>query len=485
MTNTLCKGIRKDGSPCRGQGLDQYDGLCIAHGPAPDQAFEWRSQGGKNSATAARLDKRIPERLKDMLDILDDGMQQVVEGSLSPARFTAVCRGVKMKLDVYGLADRDMDLIRAEEIQAAAAAYLDANANIDLLEAADDMAARQDRYRAEALVDQDYAEVKEPLKPGQPPQIVLNDKGRRRFGYRTVDDTQRLLNEVEDELTEYDPRQSDLSEIAAQLQTMQQDVEETLSALARDDVAPFDPLTRRAVTELPAGVQTRSRLDRLIHDEVKPRERLQEQLSTIKQLMRQVEELAQAEDAKQEPEEAETCAQEPEEAETCAQEPEEAETCAQEPEEAETYGQEPEEAETCAQEPEEAETYGQEPEEAETCAQEPEEAETCAQEPEEAETCAQELEETETYAQEPEETATYGPEQEVVAAYGQEPEEAESCGPEPEESETSGQEPQETETCRQEPEEAQQGSEKLQYFKESLQASGIPIESVPAQYRWQ
>ena len=69
----LCKSIRKDGSPCQGHGLEQFDGYCIAHGPA-DKVRQWRSRGGKNSATAARLDKRIPDRLKNMMDMLEDGM---------------------------------------------------------------------------------------------------------------------------------------------------------------------------------------------------------------------------------------------------------------------------------------------------------------------------------------------------------------------------------------------------------------------------
>ncbi len=316
MSKKLCKGIRKDGSPCRGLALKQYNGLCIAHGPTPDQAHQWRSLGGKNSATAARLDKRIPERLKDMLDILDDGMKQVIDGSLSPARYAAVCRGVKMKLDVYSQADKDMDLIRAEEIQAAAAEFLGLHGNLDVLEAADDMAARQDKHRREALVEQDFAEVKEPFKPDQPSEIFLNDKGRRRFGYHNLKMNQQFLNEIDDELTEYDPHRSDLSEITGLLEDLQEEVEDTLSALAHNDVAPFDPLTGQSITELPSGVQTRSRLDRLVHDEVKPQERLEEQLSMIKRLMRNAEELARNEDGKKELEEVEeNPKQEPEEAE--------------------------------------------------------------------------------------------------------------------------------------------------------------------------
>ena len=316
MSKKLCKGIRKDGSPCQGNGLDQYNGYCIAHGPTPEQSFQWRSEGGKNSATAARLDKRIPERFKDLHDLLKKGLIQVMEGELSPARYAAICRGVKMILELYRQADQEMDLIRAEEIQAAAAEFLGLHGNLDILEAADDMAARQDKHRREALVEQDFAEVKEPFKPDQPSEIFLNDKGRRRFGYHNLKMNQQFLNEIDDELTEYDPHRSDLSEITGLLEDLQEDVENTLSALAHDDVAPFDPLTGQSITELPSGVQTRSRLDRLVHDEVKPQERLEEQLSMIKRLMRNAEELARDEDGKKELEEVEESGkQEPEEVE--------------------------------------------------------------------------------------------------------------------------------------------------------------------------
>ena len=53
MASTPCKGLKKDGTPCRGNGLDQLDGYCIAHAPA-DKALQWRSRGGKASS-ASRL----------------------------------------------------------------------------------------------------------------------------------------------------------------------------------------------------------------------------------------------------------------------------------------------------------------------------------------------------------------------------------------------------------------------------------------------
>lgn len=98
MAKTRCKGTGKDGQPCRRRGLDKYNGYCAAHG-----------------APAARLDRRMPEPYKEMQDIILDCMNKVADGSLSPARCQAVCRGVNLKLDIYRLANETMDAIRREE----------------------------------------------------------------------------------------------------------------------------------------------------------------------------------------------------------------------------------------------------------------------------------------------------------------------------------------------------------------------------------
>ncbi len=301
MSKNLCKSVRKDGSPCQGRGLKKYDGLCIAHGPAPDQVHEWRSLGGKNSATAARLDKRIPERLKDMIDLLDDGMKRVMDGTLSPARYAAVCRGVKLKLDVYRQADQDMDFIRTEETFAAAAKFAGAHGDPDILEAADTITAKQDRYRAESLVDQGFAEFTKPSNPDEPPAVVLNDKGRRRFGYHDLDFTQQLLIEVNDQLDDFDGQQAALTvlpETTDLLETMKERVEETQSRLAGGTAAPFDPLTGQPINKRPARVKVNSSRSRYSRCDEAPPEVLAEQLSKIKELMRKTEELYEDEDFK-------------------------------------------------------------------------------------------------------------------------------------------------------------------------------------------
>ena len=300
MSKTLCKSFRKDGSPCQGQGLKQFDGYCIAHGPA-DKVRQWRSRGGKNSATAARLDKRMPARLKQAIDLVHDSMIRVVEGTLSPAACNAACRCAKTLVDLHRRADEEMDLIHSEETQAAAAELAGAPAKPDVLEAVDAITAQQDQHRAESLVAQGFAEFTKPSNPKVPPEMVLNDKGRRRFGYHDLDFTQRSLIEVEDQLDEYECDQSDppdIPEITEQLETMKKDVEETQSRLAGDSEAPFDPLTGQAITALPARVKANAGRSLFNRCDEAPQEVMAQQLSKIKQLMRQAEELSEDEDYK-------------------------------------------------------------------------------------------------------------------------------------------------------------------------------------------
>ena len=129
MTKITCKSAKQDGSPCKGLGLGQFDGYCIAHGLA-DQTREWRVRGGKASATpatASRADKRIPERLQGVINALTEGMTAVREGTLSPAAFKAMCRGAEIMVDLdrhaakYGwpqLLDHEMGKIRCVQTDA-------------------------------------------------------------------------------------------------------------------------------------------------------------------------------------------------------------------------------------------------------------------------------------------------------------------------------------------------------------------------------
>ena len=121
MSATPCKGVKKDGTPCRGNGLEQLDGYCLAHGPT-ELTRGWRVRGGENSSTAARADKRLPERYRDVINIVVQGIDDVKEGIMTPAALTAISRAAKALLDLNRAADAEMELIRAEENEAAAAA---------------------------------------------------------------------------------------------------------------------------------------------------------------------------------------------------------------------------------------------------------------------------------------------------------------------------------------------------------------------------
>ena len=257
MARTPCKGIKKDGTPCQGHGLPQYDGLCIAHGPPANQTHEWRSLGGQNSSTAARLDKRTPERLKNAIDLINDAIVQVAQGEMEPARLIAMSRGAKALLDLHTFADQDMETIRREETEQAAAEITGIPGNLDLLETIDDVSARQDQYRSQSLVDRDLAELVPSSDPHQPPQTVLTEEGRRRFGYRRactitqkeIDDWHEVLDDIR--TISYDERCDRVQKLVA----IHSNVLDAREDLTLEPSPPTDPLTGQPMTAPPACVQ--------------------------------------------------------------------------------------------------------------------------------------------------------------------------------------------------------------------------------------
>ena len=242
MTKTTCKSAKQDASPCQGQGLEQFDGYCIAHGPA-DQNRERRARGGKASATpatAARADKRIPERLQGVINALTEGMIQVQEGTLSPAAYSAMCKGARELREYHRLADEEMDQIRAEETQAAAS----------------EISVQQNQDSSQAPVDQVLAEPEPTDEEDEPAENVLTDQGKRPLDYRrhttvTQKDIDGLRNLVEHTFL----ADSKLPEVLESLTEMRAAIKETLADL-QNPALPLKPLTGQPLKELPAGVQT-------------------------------------------------------------------------------------------------------------------------------------------------------------------------------------------------------------------------------------
>ena len=276
MARTQCCGIKKDGTPCQGHALEQFGGLCIAHGPSPEQAHEWRSRGGKNSAAAVRFAKNIAEPVQELLELLKECRQKVLDGDLSAANSNAISNNVKMALEAYS---------RAEE--------------------ADRIYAQLERRRAEALVEQGYARFTEPAGPGQPPQVLLNKKGQTRFGHLYYESRQKMLEGIEDTLVEFQidgprlPEIPDLPLLTMMLNDLQVDIEDTQSLMAQQSAeGPFDPLTGRAFTKLPVGVMVSPTRDNYHYCLDDPHEALAEQLEYIKEVHREIEDTSEMEEYK-------------------------------------------------------------------------------------------------------------------------------------------------------------------------------------------
>ncbi len=305
MSTTRCTGIRKDGQPCQANGLEQYGGLCLAHGAPSEQAREWRSLGGKNSAAAVRFAKNIPEPVKELLELLKECRQMVLDGTLSAANSNAISNNVKMALEAYSRADEVMEKERADEVRAAAAEHLGVPANLDILEEADRIYAQLERRRAEALVEQGFARFTAPAGPGQPPQVLLNKKGQTRFGHLYFESRQKVLEGIEDNLVEFQidgPRLReipDLPVLTTMLNDLQLDIEYTQSQVAQQSAeGPFDPLTGRAFTKLPACVKVSPTRDNYHYCLDDPHEALAEQLDYIKDVHDRIEETSEMEEYK-------------------------------------------------------------------------------------------------------------------------------------------------------------------------------------------
>ena len=256
MAKILCKGIKRDGTPCQGQGLPSFDGYCIAHAPA-DKTREWRSRGGKNSSTAARADKRLPERLGSAIEALKQGLSDVQEGKLDPAAYSAMCRGAKVMADLYRRADEEMELIRNEETQAAAAEIAGGHGDIEILATAAEITARENQFRIQSLIDQGLVTLEKTSSENEAAEYVLTDAGRRRFGLQQLTNyTQEDIDQIQAllERPAIDPHQG----IAASktLSEMRTSIEEAIADLARDPAPVRDALTGQTLSELPAGVKT-------------------------------------------------------------------------------------------------------------------------------------------------------------------------------------------------------------------------------------
>ncbi|MCY4080299.1 MAG: DUF5763 domain-containing protein [Caldilineaceae bacterium] len=257
MPRKLCKALRKDGQPCQGLGQAKLDGYCIAHAPA-DKVWAWRSRGGKASSTAARADKRMPDRLRGTIEKLTKGMDDLIAGEIDPAALSALSRAARVLVNLYRLSDEEMDLIRAEESAAAAAQVSGGLGDPALLEQADAIAAWQNQYTIDALIRQGLVTLldEETQDANGPPVIVLTASGRQRFRYqRLTTYTQENIDELKTVAGFTDTESAQLPAVLVGLHKIRTPLEELLTDSAPGSPPVLDPLTGQALSQLPYGVK--------------------------------------------------------------------------------------------------------------------------------------------------------------------------------------------------------------------------------------
>ena len=298
MAKTPCKGTNLDGTPCQGNGQAALDGYCIAHAPA-DKTRAWRSRGGKNSSTASRADKRIPERLRSAIEALEKGLLDVQEGKLKPAAYSAMCRGVKVMAELYRLADVDMEQIRKEEIEAAALEVVGGHGDLSILNAASQISAEQNQYRIESLIAQGLAtlELDQTEDGNETAEPVLTEKGRRRFGLqRLTNYTQEDLDNLKSLLMDSSLKSSKhFSDVLGALVNMCIAMEEALADLARNPAPARDALTGQTLSQLPASVKIGPLPASTPDSDEEAAKVLQDQLQQAKKLIREFKEMYEGE----------------------------------------------------------------------------------------------------------------------------------------------------------------------------------------------
>ena len=254
-----CKSIKLDGSPCNGHGLPQFDGYCIGHAPA-DISRPWRVRGGKNSSTAARADKRLPERYQRAVTKLTEGIEKVAAGTLAPAVYTAMCRGATVLTTLYQNADQEMELIHQEETQSAAAAIAGGHGDLAILKAAAAITDQQNQYRAAYFIEQGLATLQPVTTPDGSERLepTLTDAGRRRLGL------QKLTSYIDADINAMEHvamgryfKQDQVRAVYDAIVARRAAIEDALEQ-AKAGVAPapvFDPLTGRRLEQVPAGIR--------------------------------------------------------------------------------------------------------------------------------------------------------------------------------------------------------------------------------------
>ena len=109
--NLWCRAMTKAGTQCHG--WPDKSGFCPSHRPG---AAENRAAGGRASAKVQRLEKKLPSRLRPVVELLSKALVECHQGKLPPSQASAMAAVAGAIIKVLEHGEFEMRLARLEEI---------------------------------------------------------------------------------------------------------------------------------------------------------------------------------------------------------------------------------------------------------------------------------------------------------------------------------------------------------------------------------
>jgi hypothetical protein len=104
-----CRAVKKNGQPC--MAAPRYDGLCLAHS---GRAAEWQRKGGQRSKRSARLDRLMPDRLRWVVDILEETLRELHGGDCDVGQARAKAAVAVALTKVFATAELEQRMLAVE-----------------------------------------------------------------------------------------------------------------------------------------------------------------------------------------------------------------------------------------------------------------------------------------------------------------------------------------------------------------------------------
>jgi hypothetical protein len=91
-----CNALTRSGTQCRVRALPNR-AYCALHSP---EAVQGRRVGGVARSNVARGLKRLPPSLRDVMDMIAEGIRECHEGTLKPAQLQAMAAGGRTLIEL-------------------------------------------------------------------------------------------------------------------------------------------------------------------------------------------------------------------------------------------------------------------------------------------------------------------------------------------------------------------------------------------------